>query len=191
MLLLRTLKVILLLALMTGIVVFAQENSADVQAKIDSAMSAAPPSIAQDATIVDYPTESGAPLVELRKGTNDWTCFPDWDATPGNDPQCFDKTWMVWFDAFNAGTTPNITSIGLAYMLAGGSDASNTDPFAMEPAKGEEWMNTPPHVMLLFPGKLDTALYRTDHTTGEPWIMWAGTPYEHIMMPVEEAEHKH
>jgi hypothetical protein len=38
--------------------------------------------------------------------------------------------------------------------------------------------------MLVLPGKLDPTLFTTDHTSGEPYIMWAGTPYEHIMMPV-------
>ena len=70
-------------------------------------------------------------------------------------------------------------------MLAGGSDASNTDPFAAEPAPGEDWIASPPHVMLLFPDQLDPTYFSTDHQSGGPYIMWAGTPYEHIMMPVQ------
>ena len=69
-------------------------------------------------------------------------------------------------------------------MLQGGSDASNTDPFATEPAAGEEWMTSPPHIMILMPGDLDQTVFSTDPHSGGPWIMWAGTPYEHIMMPV-------
>ena len=93
---------------------------------------------------------------------------------------------MQWFDALIAGTEPNITAPGVAYMLQGGSDPSNTDPLALEPPPGEEWISTPPHVMLLFPGKLDTTLFSTDHHYGGPYVMWAGTPYEHIMMPIRE-----
>jgi hypothetical protein len=156
------------------------------EAKIESAMSAAPMAIAKDATIVDYPSKAGQPLIELREGTNGWTCFPDWQATPGNDPQCFDKMWMQWNDALMGGTEPNITSPGIAYMLQGGSDASNTDPFAMKPPKGEEWLSTGPHIMLIVPGKLDRSVFSTEPHSGEPWIMWAGTPYEHLMVPVEE-----
>lgn len=48
-------------------------------------------------------------------------------------------------------------------------------------------MTTPPHVMLLLPGDLDQSVFSTDPDSGEPWIMWAGTPYEHLMMPVAEA----
>src|SRR4051812_41831826 len=87
-----------------------ESETSKQEAKIEGAMSAAPMSIAKDATIVDYPKEAGQPLIELRKGTNGWTCFPDWEATPGNDPQCFDKTWMQWFDAFVSGAEPNITT---------------------------------------------------------------------------------
>jgi hypothetical protein len=156
----------------------------ETQAKIESAMSAAPMAVAMDATILDYPSDMTKPFIELRKGTNEWTCFPDWLATPGNDPECLDEMWMKWNDAFVAGTKPEITAPGVAYMLAGGSDASNTDPLAMEPSAGEEWLTTPAHIMLLLPGKLDTTLYSTDFHSGGPWIMWAGTPYEHIMVPV-------
>jgi hypothetical protein len=93
---------------------------------------------------------------------------------------------MQWFDAFMSGTEPNITSPGVAYMLQGGSDASNTDPLAMKPPKGEEWLNTGPHIMLLVPGKVDASRYPTEPHSGEPWLMWAGTPYGHLMVPVED-----
>lgn len=155
-----------------------------IEAKIESAMSAAPPAIAAEATIMDYPAEGETDLVELRPGTNDWTCFPDWLATPGNDPMCLDPMWMAWFEAISTGAKPNITAPGLSYMLAGGSDASNTDPFATGPAPGEDWIASPPHVMLLFPDQLDPTHFSTDHQSGGPYIMWSGTPYEHIMMPV-------
>ena len=153
---------------------------------VQSAMSAAPMAIAKDAAIVDYPTQAGEPLIDVRKGTNGWTCFPDWKATPGNDPQCLDETWMKWNEAFMGGTEPNMTAPGIAYMLQGGSDASNTDPFAMKPPKGEEWLSTGPHIMILVPGKVGSDRFPTDHHSGGPWMMWAGTPYEHVMVPVKD-----
>ncbi len=159
------------------------------EAKIRSAMSAAPPAIANDAAIVDYPAKAGQPLIKVRKGTNGWTCFPDLEATPGNDPQCNDETWMRWTEAFLSGTEPKTTSPGIAYMLQGGSDASNTDPFATEPPEGEEWLSSGPHIMVLVPGKVDASRFSTDHHSGGPWLMWAGTPYEHLMVPVEDQGH--
>ncbi|HEX2108596.1 MAG TPA: hypothetical protein VHF70_04875 [Rubrobacteraceae bacterium] len=163
----------------------AGSERSEKEAKIQSAMSAGPKEIAQDARIVDYPKEAGQPLVELREGTNEWTCFPDWEATPGEDPQCLDEMWMRWFEAISAGTDPNTTAPGMAYMLQGGSDASNTDPFAMEPEEGEEWVSSPPHVMLIVPGELGGGHAAADHHSGGPWVMYAGTPYEHLMVPVE------
>jgi hypothetical protein len=185
----RLLMICMLLALtIPGYAPPARAQDPATEAKIQSAMSAAPSAVAGDATIMDYSAEGGAPFVELRQGSNGWTCFPDWPVSPGNDPACYDQMWVQWNDAFNAGTDPNITSPGVAYMLQGGSDASNTDPFAAEPAPGEDWVNSGPHVMLLFPGKLDTTLFSTDPNAGGPYVMWAGTPYEHIMMPVEVGE---
>ncbi len=163
----------------------AKSQTSEKQATIQSAMSAAPMAIAKDAAIVDYPKKAGQPLIKVRKGTNGWTCFPDWEATPGNDPWCLDEAWMQWNDAYSVGTEPNITQPGISYMLQGGSEASNTDPFAMKPPKGEEWINTPPHIMVLVPGKVDASRFPTDHHSGGPWLMWAGTPYEHVMVPLE------
>jgi len=155
-----------------------------VDEKIRSAMSAGPAAITQDSTILDFPTEAGKPMGVLRKGTGEWTCYPDWPASPGNDPQCLDQVWMEWNDTFSAGTPYTVTRLGLAYMLQGGSDPSNMDPFASAPKEGEDWVVTPPHIMILIPGELDPAQFTTDHHSGKPYIMYAGTPYAHIMMPI-------
>ncbi len=188
----RTLNVALLLVLVT--VAFgltrstpvASQDEADAQAKIENAMSAAPATLAEQATILDNEVDADGQFVVLREGSNGWFCLPDAPGTPGPDPWCFDQTWLDWAYAFGAGEEPSVTVPGLAYMLQGGSDASNTDPFATEPEAGNEWMASPPHVMLLLPGDLAASGFSPDHTSGGPWIMWAGTPYEHLMMPVAE-----
>lgn len=153
--------------------------------KIQNAMSAAHQGISKDATIMDWPTQEGGDLVELRKGSNNWTCLPDDTNTPGNDPVCADKQAVLFFQAYMTKATPSLTQNGIAYMLQGGSGASNTDPFATKPAEGESWHEEPPHVMILPAGELDETLYGTDKQSGGPWVMWAGTPYEHLMVPVE------
>jgi hypothetical protein len=200
----RTLNVALLLLLVAGTVAVALARSArvagqddaspsagqDAAAKIESAMSAAPATIAENATILDNELDAAGKFVVLREGSNGWFCSPDALGTPGPDPWCYDQTWLDWSYAFVAGQEPKTTVLGLSYMLQGGSDASNTDPFATEPAAGEEWMASPPHVMFILPGKIDQTAFTTDHLSGEPWIMWAGTPYEHIMMPVAEGAHE-
>jgi len=153
--------------------------------KIQNAMSAAPAAIAKNATIMDWPAKEGDEPPVLHKGTNEWTCFPDDPGSPGNDPMCLDKMWVVWVHAWMTKKEPKITAPGIGYMLQGGSDASNTDPFATKPAPGEKWINAKPHLMVLVPNKLDPKLYSSDPHSGGPWIMWGGTPYEHLMVPVK------
>ena len=126
----------------------------EIDALIANAESAGITAITQDATIMDW-DEEGMPSVLLREGTNGWTCLTDWPASPGNDPQCYDTVWAAWSEAYMAGEVPELDSPGLSYMLAGGSDPSNTDPFAMEPAPGEEWISTPPHMMILAVSRLE------------------------------------
>jgi hypothetical protein len=194
----RTANAMFLVALLAGIVTIglahselvAGQDDPDVEAKIENAMSAAPLSIAENATILDNELDANGEFVVLREGSNGWYCSPNAPGTPGEDPWCYDQAWLDWSYAILAGEEPNITVPGLAYMLQGGSDASNTDPFATEPAEGDEWMISPPHIMLIMPEPLDQTVFTTDHHTGGPWVMWAGTPYEHIMMPVVDAEHE-
>ncbi len=161
----------------------AQKGSKE--AKIQEALSAAPEKVAGDATVMDYPEKEGANPTELRKGANDWTCFPDYPASPGKDPICVDKQGMQWLQAYITQKTPNLSQVGLAYMLEGGSDASNTDPFATKPTEGEDWITTPSHLMVFPAGTLDPSVYGTDPKKGGSWIMWVGTPYEHLMVPVK------
>ncbi len=168
----------------------AGQDDADTKARIEDAMRAAPSAISDSATIVDYEMDDAGNFVVLREGSNGWSCFPDTPGTPSDDPMCMDGTWLAWMKAYMTNEEPNVTVPGLAYMLQGGTDASNTDPFATEPAAGEEWVTSPPHVMLIMPGTLDQRVFSTDYHSGQPWIMFAGTPYEHIMMPVAEGEPK-
>ncbi len=155
--------------------------------KIQNAMSAAPRAIAKDATILDWPAKEGEEMPVLRKGTNEWSCLPDMTGTPANDPMCMDKMAMEWGKAWMDHKDPNLSATGIGYMLQGGGSPSNTDPFAMKPAAGEHWLKEPPHIMI-FPAtgsKLDPQVYGTDPNTGRPWIMFGGTPYEHLMVPVK------
>lgn len=153
-------------------------QSADTRSVIASALAAAPPSIAQTAAVSDLQGK------ELRPGTNGWTCFPDIPDTPGQDPMCVDATWASWVQSWQSRTTPSIARLGIAYMLSGGSDASNTDPFATEPPEGHAWIDSGPHIMIIVPDARLLSSYTSDHASGGPYVMWDGTPYAHVMVPV-------
>ena len=152
-------------------------------ALIASAEKAAPPSVARDAGVVTV-DDKGA-MRELRKGTNGFTCMPDNPATPGPDPMCGDANAMEWGMAWIGHKTPPANKVGFMYMLAGGADASNTDPYAKGPSDQNHWVKTGPHVMVVGATPMMQG-YPTaaDPDTSRPYVMWAGTPYAHLMIPV-------
>jgi hypothetical protein len=155
--------------------------------KMRNAMSAAPRAIASGAALMDWGTTPTTPPTQLRAGTNGWTCFADNPGSPGNDPMCFDAAFGAWATAWMAHKTPTITSFGVAYMLQGGTDASNTDPYKMAPDSGQPWVDTGPHVMIVVPDVRTLRAISTDPRNGGPYVMWGGTPYAHVMVPVATA----
>lgn len=153
------------------------------QSPVELAMSAAPAAVSQDATIMQF--DEAGELVELREGTNGWMCMPDENpAAPGNAPICVDGAWQEFFGAYMARENPTIEHIGISYMLEGGAFASNTDPFAEGPPEGEEWGYDGPHLMIIVPDAAMLDPYPTEHQEDRPYVMWAGTPYAHLMVPV-------
>lgn len=77
--------------------------------------------------------------------------------------------------------------VGFMYMLAGGTDASNTDPNAAKPQFGNHWIKTGAHVVVVGadPSFYDQYPKSADSDTTVPYVMWAGTPYQHLMAPVK------
>jgi hypothetical protein len=69
-------------------------------------------------------------------------------------------------------------------MLQGGSTADNDDPFAKKPTAGKDWLREPPHLMM-FGIKIDPSVHSSEPNTTRPWVMFKGTPYEHLMVPVK------
>lgn len=158
------------------------------EGKIANAESAGPEEIVEEATILDWPASEGGEMVTLRAGTNDYSCLPDDPNTPGNDPMCLDEQWMKWVTAWVSKTEPQIEGVGFGYMFQGGDAASLTDPHATTPPEGQEWAHAGPHLMVITPDASQLASLPTDPATGGPWVMWPGTPYVHIMVPVGEPE---
>jgi hypothetical protein len=154
---------------------------------IRSAMAAAPPAVARDATIVDVAADGRIRVV--RKGTNGFTCLPDNPNSPGPDPMCGDQNAMEWAQAWIERKDPPQNKVGFMYMLSGGTDASNTDPFAQKPEPNNNWVETGPHVMVVGAKGMMEGYPRTARPdTSQPYVMWPGTPYEHLMLPVQMPE---
>ncbi len=150
--------------------------------EVASATGAAPDAIGRGAAVM------GLDMKLIRKGSNGWTCFPDDPATPGNDPMCVDANGLEWMQAMMSHRPPPAGKVGVAYMLAGGSDASNTDPFATKPAPGGKWVVTGPHLMILSATVAAASGYpirEANPDTSKPYVMFGGTPYAHIMAPVK------
>jgi hypothetical protein len=166
----------------------AKKNSAtskltDTQ-KIALAMSAGPAEITKNATITDMTdmettNMASGPPKQLRAGTNGWVCF-----AAVRQPMCLDKQWQKWAEAWMSKKEPKIDGTGVGYMLRGDNGASNTDPYATAPTADNQWVISPPHVMILVPDPKMLDAYPTDPKNGGPWVMWKGTPYAHIMLPV-------
>lgn len=145
--------------------------------KIARAMSAAPPSISKNATIMDMGADGA--MKQLRAGTNGWMCM----VAPDGTPMCLDKEWQAWADGWMNKKDTNVKSIGLAYMLKGDKGASNTDPYAKAAATDNAWVVSGPHVMVVLPDPSQLDSLPTDPWNGGPWVMWKGTKYAHIMVP--------
>ena len=148
---------------------------------IHSAMSAAPKAVGEHATVVA--ANPDGTMVTLRQGTNGFTCMPDNPETPGPDPMCMDQNAMKWAMAWMSHKAPPTDVPGFMYMLEGGTDASNTDPYAKKPDK--DWIKTGPHVMIVG-SQAVLAGYPSgpQPDTRSPYVMWAGTPYAHLMLPI-------
>ena len=162
----------------------AQLARADDAAMIKNAESAAPAAVGVAAAV--YAPQADGSMKTLREGTNGYWCMPNDPATPGDDPMCGDANSMEWAMAWIGKTDPPKGKVGLIFMLAGGSDASNTDPFATAPSETNNWVTTGKHVMIMNATEL-MAGYPTDAKpdTSKPYVMWAGTPYAHLMVPIE------
>ena len=159
------------------------------EAKIAEAMTAAPKSIAEQATVMDWPATEGGQMTQLRAGTNGWTCFPSSPAAvtaADKDPMCLDGSWLAFAEAWSTHGTPKITHVGIGYMLQGDAGSSATDPFAMSASADNQWVESPPHLMIIVPDPRSLEGFSTDATSGRPYVMWPGTPYAHIMAPLAD-----
>ncbi len=158
--------------------IFAGQSAYAAEDAIESAVSAAPASLAKNATIKDWDGNI------LRSGSNGWTCFPDVPGNGGNDPWCVDASWLNLLDALKKGKAPTYDKLGIAYMLAGDAPVSNITPKGKK--EDGDWVEgLKAHLMIVAPDQSLFDNISTDPNNGGPWIMWPNTPYAHIMVPID------
>lgn len=172
---------VLAVALAALLTVPAVSLAGDDAELLADALSAAWPGMAEEATVVDW--EGNV----LQEGSNGYTCLPSPPMLTGNAPMCMDSEWMKWADAWQNKKDYSAESLGISYMLAGDEGASNIDPYADGPTKDNEWIEEGAHLMILAPSSMLES-FPTDPKNGGPYVMWKGTPYAHLMVPIGARE---
>ena len=171
--------------------------------KIWAYSTAAPSFIASDCKVIDMDGSV------LREGTNGWTAMPGnprgmsnpengWKDPHEAMPMVTDAQGMKWAMAYMAGTKPELDHDGWMYMLHGDMGEDNSVGMRMsvnndgkidiktkETAAEGQWIVSGPHIMLMPKDPSSLSGLTTDFNSGGPYIMFEGTGYDHVMIPVE------
>ena len=164
-----------------------QGNSIDWE--IEAYTTSAPDFIGNFATVISASGEV------LREGSNGWTCLP-FIAMPKmgfktkNEaaPACADQNAMAWANAYLSQTEPKLENDGWIWMLHGDTGVDNFRPYSEGDEKNtdpKDWIYSGAHLMLMPKDPSSLGSQTTDFTTGAPYVMMKGTPYVHLMIPVE------
>ena len=134
----------------------------------------------------------------LREGTNGWTAMPGnprgmsdpengWKDPHEAMPMVMDAQAMKWAMAFMSGKKPELDHDGWMYMLHGDMGEDNTKQlvFNKEDAAEGHWIESGPHIMLMPKDPSSLKGLTTDFNSGGPYIMFEGTGYDHVMIPLE------
>ena len=152
--------------------------------------SAAPAFIGDNAAII------GAGGKVLREGSNGWTCqsgnprpYPEkgWKNSHEAMAACHDDEGMKWMMAYMQGVKPMLERDTYMWMLNGdmGEDNTKAGVFNQEDSTPGEWIESGPHLMLMPKDPATIGKFSTDFMSGAPYVMFAGTDYAHLMIPVE------
>lgn len=149
---------------------------------IRTAMSAAPPHISRDATIM-APGPDGK-LSTIRQGTGEFTCIADLSGQEAPDPVCADKAATLWFTSMlNGDPKPANTEPGIAYMGLGGWHWEKDGQIVMDRSTpGAKRVKEPPHWMILWPVDAREAALPEKPTRFGAYVMFPDTPYAHLMI---------
>jgi hypothetical protein len=146
---------------------------------IANAESAGPDSVTAAATI------RALDGTVLRQGTNGYTCYPQQDTI---GPMCNEPVWDRLISAMTNQQDFESDEFSVSYMLAGEGTAlgvSNSDPYATDPKKSDDWVKEGPHLMIVVPNQAGLDRLSTD-PRDPVYVMWKDTPYAHIMVKIAD-----
>ena len=145
------------------------------QGRIERALSAAPPEVAEGATVAE--TDARGNVKILRAGTNGFTCTPGDPGGVGKPAMCQDAASRQWDDDLSHHRAkPTNTVPGITYMLAGATQRSDSDPYDTT----SKPIAIGPHWMIMWPFDPKATGLPDRHKPTGAYIMWAGTPYAHL-----------
>jgi hypothetical protein len=161
-------------------IVHAQHTMLSDQELMNKLKDAAPAHVLEKATVMNMGADGKMKVIQ--EGSNGWTCMD-----PGGAPMCADKAAMEWAQAWQTkGPAPQ--KLGFIYMLNGDNGASNTDPYATQETPDNNWIKTGSHVMIVgaeAKGMMQGYPRDAKADPNKPYVMWPGSPYEHLMLPVK------
>ena len=101
-----------------------------------------------------------------------------------------DEEGFKWAEAYMTGGKPNMKRDAYIWMLNGdmGEDNMNSSFYGGDHDKAKmmgHFIESGPHLMLMPKDTKTIENFPTDFTTGAPYQMFKGTPYAHLMIPVE------
>ncbi len=181
----RNLLVAICLLMAVGLVLAQEGSTSKAMSKtgssdaayIERALTAAPSGVSKGAGVARM--DKDGKMQMLRESKNGFTCM-----VMIGDVMCADANSMAFFDAAMKKQAPP-DKLGITYMLRGDQGASNTDPTATKKTADNHWVVTGPHLMIVGAGVKELGLPDSpDADPSKPYLMWAGTPYAHAMIPV-------
>jgi hypothetical protein len=149
---------------------------------------------AAPAFIGDHATVIGASGKVLREGTNGWRCEPFMPMPEGGfenahaaAPACSDANSVAWANAYKAGTVPEMEGDGWMWMIHGdlGVDNFTVGTDGQKDAGHKHYIESGPHMMLMPKDPSSLNGQSSNYSTGAPYVMFKGSPYAHLMIPLD------
>ena len=182
-------KFLSLIGLVYAVSAFADGKSNEWM--IETLSTAAPSFIGDNASVATYDGKI------LKEGSNGWTCSPGrpmpedgYKDAQDTNASCADIEGFKWVEAYVNGTSPNMERDAYIWMLHGdvGEDNRVSSLYGGNKdnaIKMNHFIESGPHLMLMPKDTNTIENFTTDFTKGEPYQMFKGTPYAHLMIPFE------